>query len=161
MKKIALVSSRGGHLGQIKLIFNVDVIGNNKAILITESEDLAKVNSYENQGFLKKYKVYFFQKDYLGFNPFRYLSFIFKMVKIFRREKIDIVITNGAQISIPAVIAGKMTRAKSIFIDTIIRVNTPNWSARACYYFSDMFLVQHLAMAKKYGRKAFFAGSVI
>ena len=155
---IAFVSSQGGHLGQIKLIFTDEVIGKNKAIIVTESpeEPCVKKNS-----FLGKYKTYFFRKDYLGFNAFRYLTTILKFYSLFKKEKIDLVITNGAQISIPAVIAARLLRKKSIFLDTVIRVKTPNWSARACYLFSDYFFVQHKNMARKYGKRARFVGGII
>lgn len=156
---IAFVSSQGGHSGQIKLIFTNEVIGNNKAIFITETpnEDRAP----KDKSFNGKFRTYFFKKDHLGFNPFRYLSTMISLVKIFKREKIDLIVTNGAQLSIPAVIGAKLAGIKTLFIDTVIRVKTPNWSARASYFFSDIFLVQHKSMARKYGRKARYAGGIV
>ncbi len=155
---IAFVSSKGGHLGQIGLIFTKEVIGENNAILITESSDsLLTKEKYFNE----KYRTYFFRKDYLGINAFRYLATLFKIIKIFRKEKIQVVITNGAQISIPAIMACKILRVKSIFIDTIVRVKTPNWSARACYLLTDRFIVQHKSMMKRYGKKSEYWGSII
>ena len=159
MMKIAFVASKGGHLGQIKIIFTNEVIGKNEAILVTESSerDLRAKEGYFNG----KYRTYFFRKDYLGLNPFRYLSAILQLRTLFMKEKIDIVVTNGAQISIPAVIAARLLRIKSIFIDTIVRVKSPNWSARACYMFSNKFVVQHRNMIKKYGNKSEYWGSII
>ena len=61
-KNIALVTSKGGHLGQIKLIFTKEVIGNNHAILITESEEKSKIkNKSEEKSFLGEFKTYFFR----------------------------------------------------------------------------------------------------
>jgi UDP-N-acetylglucosamine:LPS N-acetylglucosamine transferase len=159
--KIAFISSKGGHLGQIKLIFTQEVIGSNTAVLITETEDDSKIG-YENNSFLKKYKTYYFKKDkLLKIDPFNYLSATINLAKILKNEKIDLVVTNGAQISIPAVIAARFLGIKSIFIDTVIRVKTPNWSARACYPFVDKFFVQHKNMEKVYGRKAKYIGGII
>jgi UDP-N-acetylglucosamine:LPS N-acetylglucosamine transferase len=160
MKKlnIAFISSKGGHLGQMRLIFTREVIGNNNAILITE--DFKKYGKYENQ-FLEKYPVYYFKPDWLKVYPWRYLLLIIQLAKIFRKEKINIIITNGAQISIPAVLAAKILRIRSIFMETIIRVKTTTWCGKFCYYFCDRFLVQHKEMIEKYGKKSEYHGGVL
>lgn len=160
--KIAFVSSKGGHLGQIKIIFTNEVLKNHHALLITETEDKKKQGTFEDSSFLNKYRTYYFKKDLLLVpNPISYLKTLFALKKIFQKEKIDCIVTNGAQISIPAVIAAKLSGIKAIFIDTVIRVKTPDWSARASYPFSDIFLVQHPHMAKKYGKKAKYEGGIL
>ena len=156
---IAFVSSQGGHSGQIKLIFNNEVIGDNGAIFVTETPD--KDRRPKEKSFNQRFTTYLFKKDNLSFNPFKYLFTMMALMKLFKKEKINLIVTNGAQLSIPAVIAGKLMGIKTIFIDTVIRVETPNWSARACYFFSDIFLVQHKNMMKKYGRRAIFRGGIV
>jgi len=157
-KNIAIITSQGGHLGQMKLLFNQEVIRKDNCILITEDIKPKIKEKY----FLGKYKAYFMKKDVLlKLNPFNYLKTFFDLVKILRKEKINIIFTNGAQISIPAVIAGRILGIKSVFIDTVIRVKTPNWSARTSYPFADMFWVQHQQMAKKYGQKAKYVGGIV
>lgn len=157
-RNIAIITSQGGHLGQMKLLFNDRVIGENNCILVTE-DIIPKI---KEKSFLGKYKTYFLKKDILlKPNPFTYLKTLFNLIGILRGEKIDLIFTNGAQISIPAVIACKLLGIKSVFIDTVIRVKTPNWSARASYPFATEFWVQHQNMAKKYGRKAKYVGGII
>ncbi len=157
MKKIAIVSSKGGHLGQMKLIFTAEVIGKDSVILITED----KIEHVQNKSYLGKYNTYFFKKDALGINPFAYIFRLFSLIRVFRKEKIEILFTNGAHMSIPAVMAAKILRIKSVFIDTVIRVKTPNWSARVSYLFADIFWVQHAGMVKKYGKKSKYVGGII
>lgn len=158
LKKIAIITSQGGHLGQMKLLFSKDVIKNNGCILITE--DL-KPRVVPNS-FLGKYTTYYLMKDVLlKANPITYFKTLFKLIKILKNEKVDLVFTNGAQISIPAVIACRILRIKSIFIDTVIRVKTTNWSARVSYPFANEFWVQHQNMAKKYGKKARYIGGIV
>jgi len=159
--KIALIASQGGHLGQIHIIFTKKVLEKNDVILITEHQDAKKQGTFEEKTFLGKYRTYYFEKDRLRFNPFDYLSAIIRLRKIFKKERIKCIVTNGAQLSIPAVIAGKLLGVKTIFIDTVIRVKTPDWSARASYFFSDIFLVQHPSMAKKYGKRARYEGGIL
>jgi|SRR3989338_9224442 len=157
---IAFITSQGGHSGQIKLIFTNEVIRNNNAIMITERPGVK--NIVKKNAFNGKYPVYLFEKDILlKLNPINYFITLQRLMKIFRKEKIDLIITNGAQISIPAVIGAKLLGIKSLFIDTVIRVKTPNWSARACYPLADIFLVQHPGMIKKYGKKAKYYGGII
>ena len=157
---IAFVSSKGGHLGQIKIIFTEEVIGKNNAILITEKSDSNKL--IKKNSFHKKFSTYFFEKDILlKPNPITYFIAMLRLIKILKKEKIDLIVTNGAQIYIPAIIASKLLGIKSIFIDTIIRVKTPNWSAKFCYPFSNIFLVQHQNMIKKYGKKAIYVGGIL
>ncbi len=157
-KNIALVTSQGGHLGQIKLLFTDKVIKGNNCILITE-DILPKIKP---KSFLGKYTTYYFKKDILlKINPLNYIKTFFKLIKILKKEKIQIIFTNGAQISIPALIAARFLGIKSIFIDTVIRVKTPNWSARASYIFANEFWVQHQNMAKKYGKKAKYVGGIV
>lgn len=159
--KIALIASQGGHAGQMKIIFTPRVIGKNNIVFITEKEGQTVPVTIEERTFLNKYRTYFFRKDYLSFYPSRYLRAIFDLKKIFVREKVDLIITNGAQISIPAVIASRLSGIKTLFIDTMIRVKTPNWSAHASYLFSDIFLVQHPIMAGKYGKRAKYEGGIL
>lgn len=157
-KNIAIITSQGGHLGQMKLLFTKKVIGDNNCILITE--DI--IPAIKKKFFLEEYTTYFLRKDILlKLNPFTYLKVLFKLMKILKKEKISLIFTNGAQISIPAVIAARIIGIKSVFIDTVIRVKTPNWSARASYPFVNEFWVQHKGMVKKYGRKTKFIGSII
>lgn len=156
---IAFISSQGGHSGQMKIIFTREVIGKNNAVFITESQN---PKAPEFNSFQKKYKTYYFRKDYLLVpNPIRYIKYFFQIRNLLKKENINLIVTNGAQISIPSVIAAKSLGIKTIFIDTFIRVKTPNWSARFCYFFSDIFLVQHESMREKYGKKSIFKGSVL
>lgn len=156
--KIALVASKGGHLGQIKLIFTNEVLEDNDAILVTE--DFFKRGKVR-EAFLGKFSAFYFAPDVLKLNPFQYLKTLIAMIRLFKNERVEAIVTNGAQLSIPAVIAGRLLAIPIVFMDTIIRVKTPNWSARFCYFFADRFLVQHREMMRKYGKKSEYWGGVL
>lgn len=155
---IALVASKGGHLGQMKLIFTEKVLEGNRAILVTE--DFFK-KGLVPRAFLRIFPAFYFAPDVLKLNPFKYLKTLIAMIGLFKRERVEAIVTNGAQLSIPAVIAGKLLSIPVVFMDTIIRVKTPNWSARFCYIFADRFLVQHREMMHKYGKKSEYWGGVL
>ena len=103
--KIAFAASAGGHLAQVEKIFTKEVIGNNKAIYLTERNPKTEIIP----------NVYFFKS--LDYNPFPYLPALLKCIRIFKKEKVKLVITTGAQIGLVGVIAGKIVGAKTIFID--------------------------------------------
>ncbi len=159
--RIAFIASQGGHSGQIGILFTKNVIGKNSAIFVTENPQVKSNFEIKEKSFHKQWRTYLFRKDYLGLYPWRYLEEILQLRRIFKRDNIDCIVTNGAQISIPACIAARTLGIKTVFLDTVIRVKTPNWSARACYYFSDLFLVQHPSMAAKYGKKARYEGGIL
>lgn len=157
---IAFVSSQGGHAGQMRLLFTPEVVGNHKAIFITESESAPR--TMKSKGFQNKYTTYYLEKDHLlSLNLFTYMKSIRDLYRIFKRNAISLVVTNGAQLSITAAIAARLCGVPVIFIDTVVRVKTPNWSARACYYLSDMFIVQHRSMIATYGPRAIYRGEII
>ncbi len=158
---IAFVASQGGHSGQIGIIFTPKVLGNNLVIFISENAKVTSAFTVKERSFQKKWRTYLFRKDYLSLYPWRYVQEVFQLRSIFKKEQIDCLVTNGAQISLPACIAAQLLGIKVVFLDTVIRVKTPNWSARACYYLSNLFLVQHPSMAVRYGKKARYEGGIL
>ena len=156
---IAFVASQGGHSGQMKIIFTPETIGRHNAIFVTETPEKDLTSKEKN--FQSKYKTYFFKKDHLSFYPHRYFIALVRLMRLYRKEKINLLVTNGAHLSLPAVVAAKFLGIRTIFIDTFIRVKTPTWAARLSYPFSDLFLVQHENMKKKYGKKSRHEGSVL
>ncbi len=157
MESIALVASKGGHLGQIQMICTQEILGKKNVILITETAD----SVLEPKEELGMYKTYLFKKDSLGYNLRRYFVVFLKMRKLFVKEHVSLVISTGGHIALPAFLAAKMIGARTIFIDTVIRVKTPNWSARCSYLLSDIFLVQHESMRRKYGKRACYEGGIL
>ncbi len=157
---IALVSSQGGHSGQMRILFTPSVLENHRAIFITESESAPM--TVRDKGFQGKYATYYLEKDVLlQLNPVAYIKSVMDLYNVFKREKVHLVITNGAQISITAGIAARILGIPLVFIDTVVRVKTPDWSARVCYFLSDVFIVQHASMARRYGRRVIYRGEIL
>lgn len=157
---LALVSSLGGHSGQMKIFCTKEVLGNRNVLFITEKQHIIKEYNEEKK-FLGVHPIYYFRKDYLSIWPHRYLSTWWKLHNLFKKHQVKLIITNGAHLSIPAVLAAKSAGSKVMFIETFIRVKTPTLTGKFCYFFSDIFLVQHKQMAEKYGSRALWKGSVL
>jgi beta-1,4-N-acetylglucosaminyltransferase len=147
--KIALVCSAGGHLTQIQKIFTKEVLGENEYLLVTERNP--KSEKIENAVLL----------DYLKLDPIKNFFATIKLFKLFRKEKIKMVITTGADIGVAAMLAGKLLRIKTVFIETVIRVKTPTLTGRMAYPFCDVFLVQHKGLEKMIGKRAVYKGGIL
>ena len=105
----------------------------------------------------KKEKVYFVTCPRR--NPFKLLLNIFQSLKIFFKERPDVVISTGADTAIPICIIAKLFGKKVIFIESFCRIDSPSLSGKIMYRISDLFFVQW-EQNKKFFPKARFAGSV-
>jgi len=148
--KIIFAGSAGGHITELFAILNKEVIGDSEVIVLTEETERTKSFKGEN---------YFFKP--MGYNPFRYIPALFRCLYIFRKEKINLVITNGAEIGLPSVIAAKILRIPTIFIDISAAASVPHLAGKLCYPFSDYFLIQYPDMKKHYGKRAKYVGGII
>lgn len=148
--KIGLAASGGGHLTEAQMILTQEVVGDNEIIILTQRS--SRTEKLPN-------KTYFFKP--LGYNPIPYLPALIKCIKIFKKEKIKLMITIGAEIALPTLIAAKLLRIKTIYIDGAAAITNPSLAGKFSYPFSDIFLVQYLKMKKCYGKKAKFEGGVV
>jgi beta-1,4-N-acetylglucosaminyltransferase len=98
--------------------------------------------------------------DNLTKYPLTVIPLFFKLIMILRRELPDWVISDGAEIAIPVFIAAKLLRIKTMFIESICRVNTPSFTGRVVYPIADVFFVQWSSLLSKFGSKARYEGGV-
>ena len=84
---------------------------------------------------------------------------IINTLKIFLREKPDVVISTGALVTIPICIIAKIFRKKLIFIESFAKINSPTLTGKLLYKFADQFYVQWKDMLKIYP-KAIYKGGI-
>ena len=94
-------------------------------------------------------------------NPIEFLKNLFRLIRIFWKERPDLIVSTGAEIAIPAVLIGKLFRARSIYIECGAQVAQPSVTGRILYRFVDAFLVQWPELLHAYGGRAQFVGSLI
>ncbi|WP_048172713.1 PssD/Cps14F family polysaccharide biosynthesis glycosyltransferase [Methanosarcina siciliae] len=144
--KICLTCSHGGHLTEILRL--MDAFNGNDIFFITyrglRSNNLEKVYLLDN----------------LGKNPIRLLTSLPVIYRILSREKPDLIVSTGAEISIPTFYIAKLFGIKLVFIETICRVTQPTISGKLLYPIVDLFLVQQKELLKYYGKKARYEGGV-
>lgn len=145
--KICLTCSHGGHLTEILQL--MDAFQGHEIFFITyegtRSNELQKKYTLKN----------------LGKNPLRFIFSVPKVFIILYNEKPDIVISTGSEIAIPVFYTAKLFRIKTIFIESLCRVEEPSLSGKIVYPASDVFLVQWKQLLSKFGKKAQFWGNVL
>lgn len=144
--KICFVSSSGGHWEQLKKL-----------------QPLA--DKYE--GF------YVTEKTRFDAAPARYLMYqtdlkdklmipkmianSLKTLKIWFKERPDIIITTGTLVAYPFYLLSLLFRKKFVFIETFGRANMPTVAGRLMEKHSDLFIVQWETQKKHY-KKAIYGG---
>ena len=81
-------------------------------------------------------------------------------LKIIVKERPNIIVSTGADVTIPICYLGKFLNVKIFFIESFSRVNDLSPTGKIVYPIADLFLVQWKRLTKKYS-KAKYWGSVL
>jgi UDP-N-acetylglucosamine:LPS N-acetylglucosamine transferase len=84
-----------------------------------------------------------------------------RVLGVLARERPDWVVSAGAELAIPVFVAAKLLRVRTMFIESLCRVESPSFTGRLVYPLSDFFFVQWPGLRRAYGPKARYAGAVI
>ncbi|WP_091555692.1 UDP-N-acetylglucosamine--LPS N-acetylglucosamine transferase [Micromonospora pattaloongensis] len=74
----------------------------------------------------------------------------FVALRLFRTRNIAAVITTGAGVALPFVIAARLRRVPSVYIEVYDRIDTPTLTARLCRPFISAMLVQWEEQRRSY-----------
>lgn len=151
MKKICFIASTGGHFEQLMML--KPIMCEYDSFIVTEKTNYSVVK--DNQ---KVYYLNQINRNERLFIP-RMISNTFETVKIFLKEKPDIIISTGALATIPMCIFAKIFRKKIIFIESFAKVNSATLTGKLVYKFADQFYVQWEEMLKIYP-KAIYKGGI-
>lgn len=146
--KIALVCSHGGHLTEI--LEMKDAYEGQDAFFITYDDERTKILPH------RAYRL-----TNIGTSKKEMFISSVKILGILLREKPSIVISTGSEIAIPSIILAKLLGIKTIFIESVCRVNSKSGTGKIVYWFSDVFLVQWPQLCNVYGRRAQYHGSIL
>lgn len=149
--RICLICSHGGHLSELMQI--TEAFKDHDTFFITYES--ARTHQLEHKYLLK-------QSLHTGL-LWLMLWMIGVSLSIFRillKEKPDLIVSNGAELAIPAFYLAKLLRIKTIFIECYTRVLRPTGTGRIVYPVSDVFLVQWEQLLTKYGEKAKYEGAI-
>jgi beta-1,4-N-acetylglucosaminyltransferase len=145
--KIALVCSHGGHLTELLMLQEA-----------WEDQDVFWI-TYDAPR--TRTLVHAYRLTNIGLNPLRMLSAGWRILRILRRERPDLVISTGAEVAIPTLYLAWMLGIKTIFIEVWTRVRRPTGTGRLVFPICTQFYVQWPQMLNAYGRKAKFVGGLL
>ncbi len=147
--KICLAASAGGHLTQIR---KLDTLYRNYDYFFVTfyAEPLKDLSATE--------KFYFVLDP--GRNIIKFLVNAIQSLRIFLKEKPDIVISTGAGVAIAMCWWARLFGKKVIFIEDWCVVEKPSLSGRMVYPVANLFIVQWGNLIKFYP-KSKFAGALL
>jgi UDP-N-acetylglucosamine:LPS N-acetylglucosamine transferase len=97
----------------------------------------------------------------IGFNPLLMAIAFARTLLVFARERPNVVITDGAEIAIPAVLIGRSFGCRIVFVEVWTRVRLPTLTGRIVYPLCDAFFVMWPGLLESYGPKARYEGGLI
>ena len=143
--KICITCSPGGHLAEA-IIATKNLVGDISFVTFADP----RVESL-----LKDHRYYLITHP--KHNPFLLAkNFIDSMVVILK-ERPDLVISTGADVTVCLCILGKLLGIKIIYIESGGNVYTPSLTGRILYPFVDLFIVQWMPLKRRF-RKAIHGG---
>ena len=150
-RKIGIISSKGGHLFQLKEL---------NPLFKKYSRFWVTFKGKDVYYYLKNEKVFFaFYPE--SRNIINAIKNFFLAIKILKKEHPNLLISAGAAITVPFFIIGKIfLKTKLIYIEPYDFVAYPSLTGRMLYNFVDLFLVQH-SIQKKWFPKAKYWGSLL
>ena len=147
--KICFAASSGGHFEQLMML--KPLMEKYDSFILTERTKYSSINTgniyYVNQVNRKE------------------LTFIFLMIintlkslKIFFKEKPDVVICTGVLAMIPMCLIAKIFRKKIIYIESFAKIKSPTATGKLLYKFADKFYVQWESMLEFYPKAKYIGG---
>ncbi|RLJ02436.1 MAG: hypothetical protein DRP11_03025 [Candidatus Aenigmatarchaeota archaeon] len=93
-------------------------------------------------------------------NPLRFFMAFFQILFILLKEGVDVVISTGAGLAVPACYIGKIMGKKVVHLEIGCNVTRPSFSGRLIYHIADLFIVEWKGLLKYYP-KAKYGGLLI
>ena len=146
--KIGLICSAGGHFTEMLQLWEAFESHPVFLVTYTEKTTVNLKNAYHLVNIAR--------------SPYAFIVGLIKILRIFIKERPDILFSTGSEIAIPSFYLGKfLFRAKLIYLECSAQVYQASLTGRCIYPITDLFLVQWEPLLKRYGGKAKFVGGLI
>lgn len=148
--KLCFAASSGGHYEQLLML--KPLMEKYDSFIITEE------TAYKSK--VKGHKMYYMKqvnRKEKSFIP-RIISNTFRSLKIYRKEKPDVVICTGVLAMIPMCLIAKLHGKKLIYIESFAKVTSATLSGKLLYRFADQFYVQWPQMKEIYPNAIYLGG---
>lgn len=149
-KKLCFAASSGGHFEQIAML--------NPLMKKYESFIVTEKTQYEAS--LDGEQIYYIQQ--VNRNEvlflFRMTVNTFKSMRLFFKEKPDVVITTGVLAVVPLCLIAKVFKKKLIYIESFAKISSPTKTGQMLYKLADQFYVQWESMLEFYPNAIYLGG---
>ena len=138
--KVCLVGSSGGHLTHLYML---------KPLWKDMNRFWITFDKIDANSILKGEQVYhcYFPTNR---NIKNLIKNTFLAIKILRKEKPDLIISSGAAVAVPFFWLGKISGAKTVYIEVFDRINKPTLTGKLVKPVTDKFIVQWDEMKEVY-----------
>lgn len=148
--KICFIASSGGHFEQLMML--KPLMDKYDSFIVTEKTIYKAENSDRKMYFLSQ--VNRKEKSFI----FRMIANFFKSLRIFAKEKPDVVISTGVLATIPICLLSKMCKKKLIYIESFAKVTSATETGKLMYKYADQFYVQWEPMLEIYPNAKYYGG---
>lgn len=149
-KKLCFAASSGGHFEQIVML--KPLMKKYESFVVTEKTRYEVSIDGKRMYYLHQIN----RKEFLF--PFKMMINIFESIKLFFREKPDVVITTGVLAVVPLCLTAKLFKKKLIYIESFAKITSPTKTGKMIYKFADQFYVQWETMLKFYPNAIYLGG---
>jgi UDP-N-acetylglucosamine:LPS N-acetylglucosamine transferase len=148
--KICFAASSGGHYEQLMML--KPLMDKYDSFVVTEKT----FYSAKAQGEKTYYtlQVNRREKSFM----FRMILNTFKSIKIYVKERPDVVICTGVLAMIPICLISKMMGKKLIYIESFAKVTSATQTGKLLYKYADRFYVQWESMKEVYPNAIYLGG---
>lgn len=148
--KICFAASSGGHYEQLLML--KPLMEKYDSFVITEE------TLYSTK--IEDEKIYYMKQVNRKERTFllRMIINVIRSVKIFWKEKPDIVISTGVLATIPICLISKLAGKKLIYIESFAKVTSATETGKLMYKIADQFYVQWKSMIKIYPKAIYLGG---
>lgn len=149
-KKVCFAASSGGHFEQLLML--KPLMEKYDSFVITEETAYKAKVSGKKMYYMKQ--VNRREKTMI----LRMICNIVRSIKIFHKEKPDVVICTGVLAMIPICLLAKLYGKKLIYIESFAKVTSATMSGKLLYKYADQFYVQWPQMLEIYPEAIFLGG---
>ncbi len=155
---VYIVASPGGHLTQA-LSFAEAFTDCHVSLITLDFPNLRGI-ALEGVDEIHRMRLLFKYSMRLGVPATLLASFVFAF-RLFLRRRPHLLFSTGSEIAIPPFLVGKyLFGARTVYLESLTRINDLSLTGRILYRMADLFLVQWKELVEKYPR-ALFRGSLI
>lgn len=149
-KKLCFAASSGGHFEQIAMLNP----------LMKKYESFIVTEKTQYKASLDGEQIYYIQQ--VNRNEvlflFRMTVNTFKSMRLFFKEKPDVVITTGVLAVVPLCLIAKVFKKKLIYIESFAKISSPTKTGQMLYKLADQFYVQWESMLEFFPNAIYLGG---